>query len=89
MKKVLNISGGQIVYSLPSGQTLRLNDREEMSVSVSDMEGYLTTIEGKGLIKVTDFPDSASVEESSSASEESSLPVVQESKSIKRNKKKE
>lgn len=53
MYRVLNISGGQIVCTLASGETLRLNDRKHTEIKDTDMTDYLKHIESLGLIKCT------------------------------------
>lgn len=53
MYRVLNISGGQLVCTLASGNTLRLDDRKYQEIKDTDMTDYLKHIESLGLVKCT------------------------------------
>lgn len=53
MYKILNILGGELVCTLASGTTLRLEDRKSATIKDSEMNDYLRTIESKGFIKIT------------------------------------
>lgn len=53
MYKILNILGGELVCTLASGTTLRLEDRKSVTIKDSEMNDYLRTIESKGFIKIT------------------------------------
>lgn len=53
MYRVLNISGGQLVCTLASGNTMRLDDRKYQEIKDTDMTDYLKHIESLGLVKCT------------------------------------
>lgn len=53
MYRVLNIFGGQLVCTLASGDTLRIDDRKYQEIKDTDMTDYLKHIESLGLVKCT------------------------------------
>lgn len=57
--EVQNISGGQLVCPLPSGNTLRLDVGEKIALPESDISDYLRTIEGKGYVRIVGIPEEA------------------------------
>ena len=59
MYQVTNISGGQLVCTLASGDTLRLDNKEQTTIKNSDLTEYLKRIEIKGLIVCTKVEESA------------------------------
>ena len=61
--KILNISDGQLVNSLASGETLRLDMREDKTIADSDITDYLRHLESVGRVKITKIEDEQ-VEES-------------------------
>lgn len=63
MYKVTNLSRGQIVSTLKSGETLRLDYNVPTEVQDCDMTPYLKTIEGKGLIKIEVIAEVKSISE--------------------------
>ena len=52
MYKVTNLIGGQLVCTLHSGKTLRIDANMFAEIHEDDMTPYLKTIEEKGLIKI-------------------------------------
>lgn len=50
--KVLNISDGQLVCDLASGETLRLNMKEDKTIADSDITDYLFHLESIGRVKM-------------------------------------
>ena len=57
MVKILNISGGTLVCSLSSGETLRFNNREFTQVKEGEITPYLRNIEKKGYVKFIEVAD--------------------------------
>lgn len=53
MVKVQNISGGPLVCSLNSGDTLRLDNRSFTTIKDNEITTYLRNIEKKGYVKIT------------------------------------
>ncbi len=53
MYKLLNLSGGQLVCTLNSGKTLRVDDRKTEEISDEDRVGYIEHLESEGLVKCT------------------------------------
>ena len=53
MYKLLNLSGSQLVYTLKSGKTLRVDDRKTEEISDEDRDGYIEHLESEGLVKCT------------------------------------
>lgn len=53
MYRVLNLSGGQLVCTLASGETLRVDDRKTKEVKDTDMTEYLEHLESIGYVKCT------------------------------------
>lgn len=51
MYRVTNIFGGQLVCTLASGETLRLDNKQFATIKDTDKTDYLNTIERKGYIK--------------------------------------
>lgn len=51
--KILNISDGQLVNDLASGETLRLDMKEDKTISDSDITDYLRHLESIGRVKIT------------------------------------
>ena len=50
--KILNISDGQLVCDLASGDTLRLNMKEDKTIADSDITDYLLHLESIGRVKM-------------------------------------
>ena len=51
--KILNISDGQLVCDLASGETLRLDMKEDKTIADSDITDYLRHLESIGRVKIT------------------------------------
>ena len=62
--KVLNISDGQLVCDLASGETLRLDMKEDKTIVDSDITDYLLHLESIGRVKMIKIEEQ--VEESAS-----------------------
>ena len=58
MIKLTNVSGGQIVCDLKSGETLRLNNRQETTIKDSDMTKYLQNLNKQGIVVAKNITDS-------------------------------
>ncbi len=58
--KVTNISDGQLVNTLASGNTLRLNVGEHTTITDSDITDYLTHLEGLGMLKMEKIEEKTS-----------------------------
>lgn len=48
--KLTNISGGQIVCNLASGETLRLNNRQSCTVEDEDITKHIRVLESRKLM---------------------------------------
>ena len=58
--KLTNISGGQIVCDLATGDTLRLNYKESQTITEEEMTPYIRNLEAKGLMIVREVTSSKS-----------------------------
>lgn len=52
MKRITNLSGGQLVNTLKDGTTLRIDHKHHEDISDANLTPYLETIEKKGLVKI-------------------------------------
>ena len=62
MYKITNISGGQLVCTLASGDTLRLDCNQSKDVADKEVTPYLQNVANKGIVLLAHVADKVSTE---------------------------